>query len=164
MELEITFREITPDDLDQVVDLITASAYKEYGERARMTLEKHYTRLAHNDDDGRLYWVATKEDTIVGICGLHHYEWGPQDVVWSGWFHVHPHFQRQGIGTKMMQHVCTTAQKIGYRRMFIEVYEDEEFTNGRDFYERFGFRSVATIPDYNREGVGAVVFSKKLKE
>ena len=64
----------------------------------------------------------------------------------------------------MMQHVCIMAQKLGYRRIFIEVYDDEEFANGRDFYERFGFRSVATIPDYNREGIGAVVFSKRLKE
>jgi GNAT superfamily N-acetyltransferase len=156
-------RNMEPEDIDRVLELITASAYPEYGLRARTTVNKHFSRIKHDDDDGRSYFVAERDEVITGVCGLHHYEWGPSDVVWLGWFHVHPDYQRKGIGKTMMEHVCRTAEARGYRRLFVEVYENDELAKGRKFYDRFGFELYGRVEDYEKEGVAMLIFGRPLQ-
>lgn len=160
--LDIQIREMTETDIDPVVGVIGDSSYRAYEERARRTISKHFESKGQGDSDGRTYDVAIVDSKVVGIGGLHHLEWGPDDVVWLGWFHVHPEYQRKGIGTRMMNHVCDKARADGHRRLFVEVYKREELSRGLEFYKGFGFEVVGGISDYDKEGVDMVVYGMKL--
>ena len=60
------------------------------GTWARLTIERHFALRAKGLEDGRHYFALLVDGTLAGITGLHHYEWGPEENVWLGWFAVSP--------------------------------------------------------------------------
>lgn len=158
----IKLEEMEPEDTGTVVEIISKSMNENEGKWAKDTIDFHHFCEEHNKDDGRSYYVAKKDDKIVGVCGLHRYIWGPEDITWLGWFAVHPEFQRQGIGHAMMEKVCKIAPKKGYKKLFIETYSDDDFLKARDFYEGFGFKKAGEIRDYIKEGVDMIVYERDI--
>lgn len=160
--LELKLEEMEPEDISRVVELVSSSMNENEGRWAKETIDFHYFCKAHDKDDGRAYYVAKKDDYILGICGWHRYIWGPENRVWLGWFAVDPEFQRKGIGHEMMEKICKTASKKGFKKMFIETYSDDDFLKARNFYEKFGFEEAGRIESYIKEGVDMVVYSRDL--
>lgn len=159
---KIKLEEMEPEDTDTVVKLISKAMNENEGKWAKKTIDFHHFCEEHNKDDGRSYYVAKKDDKIVGVCGLHRYIWGPEDITWLGWFAVHPEFQHKGIGHAMMENVCEIASEKGYRKLFIETYSDDDFLNARGFYEGFGFKKAGEIRDYIKKGTDMIVYERDI--
>lgn len=159
---QITFGEMTEEDAAGVIGLISRAMNEDEGRWAEKTIDFHYTCLGNGKDDGRAYYVAKLENgQVAGISGLHHYEWGPDDVVWLGWFAVEPDLQRNGIGNTMMEKACALAKEKGYRKLLVETYSN--LPKGVNFYEKFGFKKAGNVKDYVSEGVDMIVYAKDLK-
>ncbi len=162
MDLVILMKEMQKEDTGRVVQIIAEAMNENESRWAKETINFHYFCKDNGKDDGRLYLVAKLDGKIAGVSGLHRYIWGPEDISWLGWFAVHPEYQKKGIGRSMMEKTCEIAKERGFRKLFIETYSDDDFTKGRNFYEKFGFNKVGEIKDYIKDGVDMVVYGRNL--
>jgi GNAT superfamily N-acetyltransferase len=142
--------------------LIAEAMNQEEADWAETTMCRHFELERLGVFDGRHYFVRREGGVIKGVIGLHHYEWGPKENVWLGWFAVAPSFQGLGIGKGLLESIQEQASQLGYRKMFIETYSSPTFARARDFYSRRGFRAAGRIADYLSDGSEMIVFSKRL--
>lgn len=63
---------------------------------------------------------------------------------------VDPDYQGRGVGELLVSHMLNSLREMGIRRCFLEVREDN--LPARRLYERLGFVSVATLPNYYGQG------------
>lgn len=159
---DITIRKIRSNDTNKIVKIISQSMNSNEGRWAKETIEFHNFSKKYRKDDGRSYYVAERNNQIIGITGLHRYLWGPKNIVWLGWFAIHKKYQRLGIGSFLLNKVCIIAKNKGFRMIFIETYSDKDFFKARKFYEKIGFRKVGKINDYIDNKIDMVVYGKKL--
>jgi L-amino acid N-acyltransferase YncA len=104
-------------------------------------------------DEAKEYWMghgmhtykAVKDGTIVGTYVLKANFPGLGSHVVNGGYMVHPRWQGQGIGTRMVQHSLEEAKRLGFKAM---QYNLVVATNTRavKLYQRFGFNIVGTLP------------------
>lgn len=57
-------------------------------------------------------------------------------------------FQRQGIGTRLVQRAMQEAQRLGYRRVVLDVIADR--ATALKLYEHAGFEPIEPYADYRR--------------
>ncbi len=98
------------------------------------------TRMADNVGKPDLLLVAvTQEGQVVGGAGLHPAGASPRRRhAMSLGLHVQPAWQRQGVGTQLMQALCDYADGwLGLLRLELEVYADNH--KAQALYRRFGF-------------------------
>ena len=99
-------------------------------------------RLAEMTQPGKadVLLVACSDDgEVVGGAGLHPAGASPRrrHVMGVG-MHVQPAWQRQGVGSLLMQSLCDYADKwLGLLRIELEVYTDNH--KAQALYRRFGF-------------------------
>ena len=55
---------------------------------------------------------------------------------------------RQGVGTRILEHLLTEARSRSYRRLSLETGSMEAFAPARRLYERFGFEECPPFADY----------------
>jgi GNAT superfamily N-acetyltransferase len=149
-------------DIEVVCSLIAAAMSGEEAIRSNKSFNFHFTCKAHGLDDGRQYYTCTVDGRLVGLTGLHHYEWGPAENVWLAWFAVHPDFQRQGIGRYLLQETQQLAQARGYHKLFIETYDHPDFATARQFYTACGFTQAGEINHYLPGPYNMIVYLKDL--
>jgi L-phenylalanine/L-methionine N-acetyltransferase len=98
------------------------------------------TRLADNVGKPDLLLVAvTAEGHVVGGAGLHPAGASPRrrHVMELG-MQVQPAWQRQGVGTQLLQALCDYADNwLGLLRLELVVYADND--KAQALYRRFGF-------------------------
>jgi putative acetyltransferase len=98
------------------------------------------TRLADNVGKPDLLLVAvTAEGQVVGGAGLHPAGASPRrrHVMELG-MQVQPAWQRQGVGTQLLQALCDYADNwLGLLRLELVVYADND--KAQALYRRFGF-------------------------
>ena len=155
------FKELKKEGIEDVIEIISTSMNSNEGRWAKKTINFHFFCKENNFEDGRFYFIALKENKIIGIVGLHHYIWGPDDIVWLGWFAVHKNYQRKGIGTYLMSKVIEAAKSRGFRKIFVETYSGKDFNKARSFYSKFGFKKVGRIKEYIGND-DMIVFGKKI--
>lgn len=160
--MNINLRDMRQGDIDAIVAIIGQAMNADEGKWSRTTMERHFLARARECDDGRSYFVVEGDGMIIGITGLHFYEWGPTDMTWLGWFALHPTFQGQGLGRQMMEMICSKARERGYRRVFIETYSSPDFAKARHFYSKAGFIPAGTIARYLDRETDMIVYSKRL--
>jgi len=153
---------MTPDQTGEVSGLIGRAMNPDEGRWAETTFRRHFDLAARGVADGRHYLVSREGSRLTGIVGLHHYEWGPPENVWLGWFAVEPECQGRGLGSSLMASICEHARSLGFRKLFIETYSSPAFDKARAFYARQGFARVGGISAYLPDGADMVVFSKSL--
>lgn len=149
-------------DIPAVVSLIVSAMSPTKGQLAHATIKKHFELRRLGADDGRRYLALASPSGVIGITGLHHYEWGPPKNVWLGWFAILPEMQRQGFGTMLLTQMQEHARTLGFEKLLIETYSSPEFSDARLFYEKKGFHQVGGIAGYVSENVDLVVFAKLL--
>jgi ribosomal protein S18 acetylase RimI-like enzyme len=156
------FQELRPEMAAAAAVLIGEAMNPDEGTWARVTIERHFGLRAKGIEDGRQYFVLLANETLVGITGLHHYEWGPDENVWLGWFAVSPRLQGHGFGVRLMAETERAAQASGYRKLFIETYDSATFSRAIRFYGKAGFRKAGVIENYLPDGSAMLVFLKEL--
>jgi GNAT superfamily N-acetyltransferase len=154
--------ELTQDMTGEIVGLIAEAMNAEEGAWAGVTIGRHFEMRAAGLSDGRHYFALRLDGALAGITGLHHYEWGPDENVWLGWFAVSPKLHRQGIGALLMRETEKTAKSLGYRKLFIETYDSPTFSKAIRFYLKAGFRKAGKIGNYLPDGSSMLVFLKEL--
>jgi len=160
--MRVFVRPLVVTDVEQVVTIVGTTMNDDEGAQARQTLSFHFACKARGIDDGRAYFALDVDDRVLGITGLHHYEWGPPDIVWLAWFAVSPAEHGHGLGSIMMRFTSETALRSGFRKLLVETYTTPEFDKARRFYAANGFRMVGSIEDYLPNGASMVVFGKDL--
>jgi len=156
------------EECEQVAKLIAASTNAEEGLWALRTLRNHFASKRVGIDDGRRYFTLKlyKEKArkqIIGVIGLHHYSWGPNDVVWLGWLAVKPEYQRKGYGWYMLVTMLDKAAKLGYKRIFVETYSTKDYVKARAFFKKAGFYVAGKVKDYLGKGKHMIVLSRTTK-
>jgi GNAT superfamily N-acetyltransferase len=154
--------ELRPEMIDQAAALVGEAMNPNEGAWARVTIGRHFEMRAKGLEDGRCYFALLLEGVTAGISGLHHYEWGPDENVWLGWFAVSPQLQGRGFGVRLMAETEWAARALGYRKLFIETYDTPTFSRAIRFYRKAGFRKAGVIENYLTDGSPMVVFLKEL--
>ncbi len=149
-------------DISAACALIAKAMNESEAQWAEVTMERHFKLHSVQISDGRYYYLCRVQNEIIGIVGLHHYEWGPPQNVWLGWFAVLPSAQGQRLGTFMIEQIQRIAFGLGFQKLFVETYSSPTFDNARQFYQRRGFVEVGTIRDYLENGINMVVYCKNI--
>lgn len=155
-------RNLSESDSLLVVDLISKAMNQDEGRWASETLNRHFALRKLGIDDGRLYTVFELDNIIAGISGLHHYEWGPTENVWLGWFALDPEFHGRGFGRKMIKTTEDNARRRGFKKLFIETYQNDIFQRAINFYKKSGFINAGSINNYLPDDSDMIVFMKIL--
>jgi GNAT superfamily N-acetyltransferase len=97
-----------------------------------------YVRV-DNDQAGHHYGAFLHEDLVAVISLFVYFENG-QTVARFRKFAAHPDYQRQGIGTQLMQHILAEARRMGAIRLWCDARLD-----AADFYRRFGMEPISDV-------------------
>jgi GNAT superfamily N-acetyltransferase len=149
-------------DIEAAASLVGRAMNADEGRWARRTMEFHFGSRNHGLDDGRSYFVWRRDQRIVGLVGLHHTIWGPEENVWLAWFAVDPDFQGQGLGLKLLSEIERLAEHLGFGKLMVETYEHADFDKARRFYERNRFEQVGRIDEYLADGSAMIVYAKRI--
>ena len=155
---EFEFLEMESEHRDQVVELIVSAMDEDEGRWARKTFDFHFECRAKNIDSTRQFYIVLNTNQVIAVAGLHRYRWGPEQNIWLSWFAVRPDHQRKGIGKWLFSQVRETAERQGYRKMFIETYRHATFEKAIRFYQRHGFCQTGEVPGYLPDGSDMLVF------
>ncbi len=150
-------------DIEAAAGLVARAMNADEGRWAARTMQFHFGCQAHGLDDGRVYYVSKHDSAVVGLVGLHHVIWGPEQNVWLAWFAVDPDYQGRGLGRRLLAAIEGTAREKGFRKLLIETYEHADFDKARRFYERNDFRQAGQVSDYLPDGSPMIVYAKRLR-
>jgi ribosomal protein S18 acetylase RimI-like enzyme len=80
------------------------------------------------------FYVALDQDEVVGFA---HFLRRTRHEAELARLYVLPSYQRQGIGTQLLQHGLAALEKSGFRTCYVAVYVNN--AGARAFYERHDF-------------------------
>ena len=150
-------REMTIDDLPQVLQIQKALAFQDWNERqfiaeitANYALCVVYEEAQFNtNEDPRL-----RGDDILGYAIFH--LMGPDSELLS--IATNDSHQRAGIGTALLNAGLAHLDFENGDKMFLEVREGN--TKARRFYEKHGFEPYAERKKYYADGENAILYVK----
>lgn len=112
-------------------------------------------------DDGRSSREGDTGPTLVGYA-CYGATPGTDRTYDLYWIAVHPAFQGEGDGTRLLDEVERRLRERDARLLVVETSSREEYEPTRRFYEARGYRRVAVLADYYAPGDGRVVYIKRL--
>ena len=150
-------------DIPGVVNLIREAMNNDEADWANETMYSHFRCIENDIEDGRYYFVWKTELKVQAVTGLHHYNWGPKENVWLGWFAVAPALHGKRIGSALFNEMISLAKEMGFKKLFIETYSSPTFEKARKFYQNRGFKPTGEIKNYLPDGEAMVVYAKTLE-
>jgi len=111
--------------------------------------------------DYRIYCMVDDQDQAVGyIC------YGPTPMTQGTfdlyWIAVDPDFQKQGVGSKLLDFLEEVIRGLKGRMILADASYIPEFEKTERFYSKNGFQEVARILDYYSPGNDRITFCKRL--
>lgn len=115
--------------------------------------EEAYLASLHPDEH-RTFWersqlktleyFAVKDTTgvVVGITGLYTEKIESSEIVWLGWYSVHPLHRGKGYGREILQWTIDEAKHRGFRTMRLYTGDDKDEETAQIVYEKFGFKEI----------------------
>jgi len=79
-----------------------------------------------------------------------------KDTCWLAHIIVDPVFRKKGIGSQIVNHLLTIADKKSYRKKLLIATE-----SGRSVYQKAGFREVTEYSFFHRQNPGSFNYDKK---
>ena len=146
-KLEIVIREaLLSTDEDQIAKLVEATRFFTAAE-IDVAVELIQERLSKGAASGYEFVIAESAASIVGYAcfGEIPCTVGSYDLYWIA---VDPSHQRSGIGKRLMIEVERRVNELGGRGIYIDTSGREQYASTRNFYERCGYRLVASLPDF----------------
>lgn len=160
--LQISLDPMREEDLEESVQLISLSMNSDEANWAREAMTLYFSCKKHGIDSGREYYVWRHEGKICGLVGLHRYIWGPRENVWLSWFAVHPEQQSKGAGSVLLDSIKEHAIQEGYKKFFIETYDNPTFKQAHAFYKAKGFSEIGRVEKYLSDGSAMIIFGMKI--
>ena len=152
-------------DMPEVIAVAQASYNPKLLPLCLQTLNFHAECLRYGLNDGRTLFRLKKSSELVGVCGLHHYLWGPPTACWLSWFFVDPRYRGCWIGFSMFSALVRAARERGFRALFIETPSAHpEYSALKGYLDRIGFTQEASVTDYYEEGVDLLIYRLIIQE
>jgi ribosomal protein S18 acetylase RimI-like enzyme len=111
------------------------------------------------------YFVYVAESTSTQICG--YLCFGPTPLTAGTydlyWIAVHPEFQNQGIGKKMLTFLEQEVSRLHGRLIIIETSSQKKYASTQAFYLHSGYQLAAQIKDFYQPGDDRMIYSKYIK-
>jgi GNAT superfamily N-acetyltransferase len=142
-------RAMQPDDLDEVVDIIT-DHWEADGVAARRYYEEHFSVPPAPDKPAERNFVAQDACTgrILGVSGFGPDKYWTPGIWWLSWTYVRRDARRRGIGSALLAHVKTEVARCGGGKLFLDTSSDPSYADAVRLYERHGFRVEARLAEY----------------
>ncbi len=149
-----------PDDLDAVRRLVEATAVF-HDLEVDIAVELVEECLRRGEASGYHFIFADSSSGLAGYTC-----WGPIACTQGSfdiyWIAVDPRLQGQGLGKSLMQATESSIGMSGGRRIYLETSGRPEYLPTRRFYDRCGYKTVATLPDFYAAGDDKVILVKVL--
>ena len=94
---------------------------------------------------GITFWTAWDGDALAG-CGALKVLDAQSGEIKS--MRTSRAYRRQGVASRMLEHILAEAQRRGYLRLYLETGAMPAFAPARALYERHGFEYCAPFADY----------------
>ena len=136
----------TLEDLDDLTELVMELFRLEEDFEPDRRKQEHGLRLILEQPNRGRIFVIRYEDKLVAMVNLlftiSTAEGGM--VLLLEDFIVHPDFRRQGLGGRLIDHVCAFAKQRGFLR--ITLLTDRMSKESQEFFARHGFGESSMIP------------------
>jgi len=157
----LTWRtEVVAADVKRIEDLVNQTGFFTPAE-VTMAGELVEARLEHGADSGYEFIIAELNGAIAGYTCYGAIE-GTESSYDLYWIAVDATHQGAGIGRQILTATETAMRNGKGTRYYAETSSTEKYLPTRTFYERAGFKEVASIPDYYRPGDGKVIYEKRV--
>jgi ribosomal-protein-alanine N-acetyltransferase len=121
-------------DIPEVLEIDRSSFTLPWTERAY--------RYEVEENKAARCWVATLDDRVVAILVL----WIILDEAHIATVATHPHFRRQGLGSRLLTRALVSAREEGTVKALLEVRA--RHTTAQKLYRDLGFVEVGRRPKY----------------
>lgn len=156
MNGQIVVRKYHPDDFEDVAEIL--SDYPSPTGRAwtKRAVDEMMSDSLKEQPDGVL--AAQFDEKVVGFAIVLYREWF--NIAYLDYIQVKREWISKGVGHRLLEECLNWARKRGARVIYTETGRDNE--TAIEFYQRHGLQITGHIPDYYREGLDAVILTKKL--
>jgi len=151
-------RDVVEADIAAIEALVQRTGFFTPAE-VRMAGELVEARLTQGIDSGYEFLVGEANGVVAGYTCYGRIE-GTESSFDLYWIAVDPTLQGSGIGRQVLQQTEIAMKAEGGSRYYAETSSTDKYAPTRQFYERAGFRQVASIADFYRPGDGKVIYEK----
>jgi GNAT superfamily N-acetyltransferase len=120
-------------------------------------------RLAKGETSGYYFVIAEYDGRLAGYSC-----YGPIAGTANSfdlyWIAVHPDFQRQGLGRRLMTESERLIHLAGGRRIYVDTSQRAQYASTRGFYENCGYQLEAMLTDFYAPGDGKAIYCKVLAQ
>jgi acetoin utilization deacetylase AcuC-like enzyme/ribosomal protein S18 acetylase RimI-like enzyme len=152
--------EVRPGDPERIRRM-TASSGNFSAEEEAIAAELIEEGLQRGEAAGYYYQIAERDGHLVGFA-----VYGPIPGTAQRfdlyWIVTHPDVRRQGAGLDLLERIEADVVVRGGSHLFVDTASNETYVAARAFYRACGYKKVAELPDFFRDGDGKVIFAKRL--
>jgi ribosomal protein S18 acetylase RimI-like enzyme len=152
-------RPVTPDDTDALLAL--ANSLELFSSNELEELRQMLMDSMGKDSDTTPFWITDDDGGLVGLAYCE-----PERMTEGTWnlqlIAVHPTYQKQGRGKKLLRFVEQVLAEQGARILLVETMGTPEFEYVRSFYRKNDYDEEARIREFYAEGADKIVFRKVL--
>ncbi|MBK2402268.1 MULTISPECIES: ribosomal protein S18-alanine N-acetyltransferase [Erysipelothrix] len=125
----------------------------------QLTLASHWTEKQYLDELSNTNSVVDVIETNHSVIGFYSLRLigDTCDILQIA---IHPDYQSQGYGKKLMNHLCSISTNYKVKEIFLEVEENN--TNALQFYLKFNFEMISIRQNYYGTNRNAIVMRKVL--
>jgi len=140
-------------DVDAVVEIIQLHDPFD-GKCAKRYFSQYFSSPSRIESPHEKHYVIIKAETrkILGVSGHTPDQYETPGVYWLGWTYVAPNFQRQGLGSELLDHVIKQVGMLKARKLYLDTSSDPKYTFAMSLWKRFGFCLEGKLKDYYRNG------------
>lgn len=142
MNEQIIIRKVKEEDNFSIAQMIKG-VFEEHGAPkigtvyADPSLYTLYQLFAVNKS---VFWVAEKDNQIIGCCGIYPTEGLNFDTIELVKYYIPAAERGKGIGKKLMEKSILSAIEFGFKRIYLESIP--HFSNAIGIYEKQGFQKL----------------------
>ena len=148
--------ELRPADAVRVPALVSQTGFFS-AEEIGIALELVEENLRKGRASGYWFVLADAGEELVAYACF-----GPVPATVSSyhvyWIAVAPPWQGRGLGRTLVDRVAAVARAAGGERLYAETSMRPQYAPTRAFYERTGFRLVASLPGFFAPGDGKAIY------
>jgi GNAT superfamily N-acetyltransferase len=122
---------------------------------------RRYFKLCEEEKVLHRNYVAIVDDRVVGVSGFY-VDRETDDVFWLNWTYVAPDYQRQGIGSKLLDTIQEEIRKLGARKLYVDTSDGPIYKGAVTFYERKGLKLEAELKNYFQDGETKLILGKRV--